>query len=456
MHGILINMYKAKSFKYFFIGVFSFLLIFSFVIKSPQISLAETQEEAKIRLQAELAELERQIAEQEKIISTTQAKSATLSRDISLLQSQINKKQLEIKKIDNNISSLSSQISTKNVELTQLSTNLERQKQALANSIRNVNSFDGINSLITLILNNKTISEFFQDADRIVLLQDAVNKNLEALRDTTNAVTKVKESLEDDKDTQLALKDQQRLEQRKIDASKSEKNTLLKETKGQEAIYQKQLAEKRAKAAQIRAALFDFAGGATKAIPFGDALALAEQAQKVTGVSPAFVLAILTQESALGANVGKCYLSDTSSGAGFNINTKAEYPNVMKAERDIPPFIQITASLGLDPLKTVVSCPIPSAGGYGGAMGPAQFIPSTWQEVAPQVGARNPWNAKDAIFASSQYLANIGAADSYASQVKAACRYYGTGGATCSYGRSVMSKVEGIQEKIDYLKQYGQ
>lgn len=447
-------MYKAKSFKYFFVSFFTFLLIFSFFVKNYEISKAETQEEAKIRLQAELAELEKQITEQEKIISTTQAKSASLSRDISLLQSQINKKQLEIKKIDNNIYALSNQISDKNTELKQLNSNLERQKAALAKVMRDMNSFDGINTFLTLILDNKTISEFFQDADKIISLQDAVNKNLNTIRGISDQVTKVKESLEDNKDTQLALKDQQKLEQRRIDATKTEKNTLLKETKGQEALYQKQLAEKKAKAAQIRAALFDFAGGATKAIPFGDALTFAEQAQKITGVSPAFVLAILTQESALGANVGKCYLSDTISGAGYNINTGAQFPNVMKAERDIAPFLKITASLGLDPLKTIVSCPLNI--GYGGAMGPAQFIPSTWQEVAPQVGAFNPWNAKDAIFASSQYLANIGATDSYASQVKAACRYYGTGGTTCSYGRSVMSKVEGIQEKIDYLKQYGE
>ena len=127
----------------------------------------------------------------------------------------------------------------------------------------------------------------------------------------------------------------------------------------------------------------------------------------------------------------------------------------MKASRDVPVFLEITSSMGLDPLKTVVSCPIPSAGGFGGAMGPAQFIPSTWKEVARQIDISNPWNANDAILASSRYLANLGAKNSYLSQIRAACRYYGTGGSNCSYGRSVLSKVPAIQSNIDYLTQYG-
>lgn len=433
-----------------------FILVFSFNNINIKSSFAETKEEERIRLQAELANLEKQIAEQQKIISTTQAQGASLSRDISLLQSQINKKQLEIKKIDGNISSLSNQIVDKNVELSNLSNTLDKQKTALSNALRNMYVFDGTNSFINLILNQKTISDFFEDADKIIAFQSAISEDVNKIKITTNDVNKAKSDLQDNKDTQIALKNEQKAAQQKIDKNKSEKNSLLKETKGQEALYKKQLAEKQAKAASIRAALFSFAGGETKAIPFGDALKYAEQAETQTGVPAALVLAILTQESALGANVGKCYLSDLESGAGYNINTKTKYDNVMKPSRDLQPFISITKKLGMDPLSTVVSCPIPSAGGYGGAMGPAQFIASTWLEVEAGAGVHNPWNAKDAITASSYYLSQIGAANSYASQVKAACRYYGTGGSSCSYGTQVMSKVAGIQEKIDYLKQYGE
>ena len=83
---------------------------------------------------------------------------------------------------------------------------------------------------------------------------------------------------------------------------------------------------------------------------------------------------------------------------------------VMKPSRDVQPFFQITQQLGRDPYNTPVSCPIPSVGGYGGAMGPAQFIPSTWLQYQGKIeqlkgGSVDPWNIRDAFLAAAVYLA---------------------------------------------------
>ena len=430
--------------------IFLLLIIFSRIY----ISSAQSIDQTRAALQNELNILEQQIADQQKIIATTQAQGASLSRDISLLQGKINEKELEIRKIDGNITVLSSQILDKNMELGTLNDTLDRQKQALSDSLRNIETFDGSNNFVTFILADTSLSQFFEDVNKLGDLQNAINTNVSKIKYTTGQVTQVKSDLEDNKDSQVALENQQKLEQDQITATKSQKNNLLQETKGQESLYKKQLSDKQAQATKIRAALFKFAGGGTAAISFGDALSYAKAAESQTGVPAAFVLAILTQESSLGANVGKCYLLDTSTGAGYNINSGIKYSNVMKASRDIPDFLQITSNLGTDPLKTVVSCPIPSAGGYGGAMGPAQFIPSTWKGISEEIEVSNPWGAHDAIFASSKYLSDLGADSSYLSQIRAACKYYGTGGSNCSYGNSVMSKVTAIQSNIDYLTQY--
>ena len=164
----------------------------------------------------------------------------------------------------------------------------------------------------------------------------------------------------------------------------------MEQTKGKESEYQKMLSATKQKAAEIRARIFELIG-VPKAPTFGEALDIAKYVESITGVRPAFLLAVLEQESALGQNVGQCYLANTNTGAGVKANGNgAIVSRIMSPTRDVPYFLNITQELGRDPFKTVVSCPM--SFGWGGAMGPAQFIPSTWMlyrdRVKSVVGTR--------------------------------------------------------------------
>ena len=93
-------------------------------------------------------------------------------------------------------------------------------------------------------------------------------------------------------------------------------------------------------------------------------------------------------------------------------------------------------------------------------MGPAQFIPSTWQLLETRIAsalnqsisAVSPWNPQDAFVASALYLSDLGAvAGSYTSERTAACKYYS--GQACgavkgntAYATSVLSLTNNIQE----------
>jgi membrane-bound lytic murein transglycosylase B len=212
------------------------------------------------------------------------------------------------------------------------------------------------------------------------------------------------------------------------------------------------LADKAKRRAEILAVLFDLRDAS--AIPFGKALEYAKTAQEKTGVEPAFLLGIISHESNLGQNVGSCYITNLDTGGGVNSKTNKVYKSIMKPTRDVKPFMDVTLALGRDPYKTLVSCP----GGestYGGAMGPAQFIPSTWQgikgRVATMLGIKtpDPWYPRDAFIASALFLSDLGGSgSSYTAQIKAACKYFGSGGATCTYGRNVMTKVANIQKTM--------
>ena len=85
-------------------------------------------------------------------------------------------------------------------------------------------------------------------------------------------------------------------------------------------------------------------------------------------------------------------------------------------------------------------------------MGPAQFIPSTWNLFADRLKtilgkAGDPWAIKDSFTASGLYLSDLGASSQTLSAEKsAASRYYG---GSASYARSVASRASCIQSFID-------
>ncbi len=127
-------------------------------------------------------------------------------------------------------------------------------------------------------------------------------------------------------------------------------------------------------------------------------------------------------------------------------------------------FLQIMKELGLPPEGQPLSCPVAS-GGWGGAMGPTQFIPTTWLSVRTRlasmlgISATNPWNARHAVHATGLYMSDLGAnTGGYTAERNAACKYYS--GRSCGqssmnntfYGDQVLAKAAGIQKDIDFLE----
>lgn len=417
--------------------------------------------EERAALQAQYDELQKEIAEQQQIIADTQAKKNTLQGDVTLLDAQIKAAQAQINAKNITIKQLSSQIAQKNVVIGQLSERIERGKESLASILRQEDQIDR-SSIIVIALSRGDFSDFFADIDAFVAIKSDLQALFSDIR-AAKAQTEVeKADLAAKQDQTADAKYAVEVQQRQIAGNKADKQQLLAITTNKEAEYKKVLAERQAKAAAIRAALFPLRDAS--AISFGVALQYAQQAQKTTGVDPALALAILTQESNLGQNVGQCYLKNDSTGAGVGKNTGTPFANVMAPNRDVPVFLQLALALGFDPHNQVVSCPIASAGGWGGAMGPAQFIPSTWtlydEKVAKanNVATANPWDPKDAIMAMSLLLADNGAsAGGYTAEYNAAARYYaGWNGPNTSVGRGyatqVMNTVKNvIQPNIDFL-----
>lgn len=445
--------------------LFSFLffgLLFAGFSFSDSTAYAQSREQ----LEKDLVDLENQIKQLQGTITQTQAQKSSLSRDVSLLNQKISQSKLKIQSHDKAISRLSANITEKNRTLNALDAKIERGKESMAQIIRKTQYIED-SSLIAVGLQSKTISTFFEDVDSFSTINRSLNGSFADIRATQQEIEEVKEELIEAKDQESEKKLAQELERKKTESLQKDKNSLLTVTKNQESQYKKVLAEREKEAGQIRAKLFELRD--VGAISFGQAYDMALAASKGTGVRPALILAILMQESSLGSNLGACYLKDTTSGTGVSIKNGLDKPRTMSPTRDVPVFTELVSRLGRDPLKTQVSCwiPIYSGGspiGWGGAMGPSQFIPSTWKIFEDRIEkitgspTADPWNPRDAITATALYLYDLGArSGNETSERNAACRYYS--GRSCSafsaaagYGNSVMRKITGVQADIDKLQ----
>jgi membrane-bound lytic murein transglycosylase B len=253
----------------------------------------------------------------------------------------------------------------------------------------------------------------------------------------------------------------QNLQRRESSVIKKDKDWLLHLTETEYQKYLSERQERQQKATEIRSRIFELIG-IPEAPTFGEAYEIAKYVSGITGVRPALLLAVLKQESNIGKNVGQCYLKNPSTGSGVVVYNSKSVAKVMKPSRDVSPFLDITQALGRDPYNTPVSCPM--SYGWGGAMGPAQFIPSTWKIYKDRLSnitgkPGDPWNIKDAFLAAGLYLSDYGAVQqTYNGEWKAAMIYFsGTSRRTQYngwgfYGDSVMRITEGYEDDIAALE----
>jgi len=405
----------------------------------------------KAELERQLQEIEAQIAEYQKELDTVKGEKNTLQNKIKQLKNQqasitlqIKSTNLQIKNLDSRLSETKSGIE----EATAKSREIQKQIGEYARMIKKYDDFP----LLFIVLTQEKWAGVFDEVERYlqitenfkVLIEEA--GKLKAQLDWRAGV--LADEQEEAKDL-LAIKN---LQQQQLAASVKEQNNLLEETKGKESDYQTVLNDRKKKAAEIKNRLYQLLDVSTQ-ITFGEAVKIAQWASEQTGVRAAFLLAILTQESNLGKNVGTCNRQGDPPEKSWKV--------VMKPTRDQEPFKQITSELGLNVDITPVSCPMRDSKGnqmgWGGAMGPAQFIPSTWMGYKKKIEAitgktANPWDIRDAFIASAIKLKADGAGTK-SGEWAAAMKYFsgGTNTKYRFYGDNVVAMADRYQTDIDAL-----
>ena len=417
------------------------VLLYLSIFLVPALSFAETMEERRARLEQELATIEQDISQKRGVLSEKQKERTTLERDIAILDNEIAIAQQQIKHRDITISKIRDDIGDKQTTITELDKKVARSSASLQQILRRTREIDDT-SLTELILSG-SLTDLLRDLDDFQTIQRALDASFDEIAMYRSDLSARKQALEEQRGDEEQLRRIQVLQRQAIEAKEREKQQILTVTKGEEKTYQQLIAEREKQAAVIRTALFDLRD--SNAISFGVAYQYAKEASATTGVRPAVILGILREESNLGENVGT-----------------GKWKVDMHPTRDQPIFAELMKELGLDPDAMPVSRK-PSYG-WGGAMGPAQFIPSTWvlykDRIARISGENppNPWTPRTAIFASALLMSDNGAdKGTHEAERLAALRYFAgwknaTKSAYAFYGDDVMAFADQYQKDIDILE----
>jgi len=427
--------------------IFPILFLYLFSISA----FGSVQDEIDAR-NKQIEEIQKQIDEYEKQIEGAQNQSQTLQNQINNLNSKINQVQLEIKSLGISINKTSLEIGATEVKIGAAENKINKHKSALGQYVKIINENDQ-RSLTEILLKNQNLSDFFNDLNSIQTTQDNLKTAIDDIKQLKEELEEHQSNLEE-KQTELErAKRLQEIEKRSIDSTKATQAKLLKDTKGQESKYQELVKKSQKDIEAIKnqiGYLIQNGVSAEEAVKYGQLAAIG------AGIRPAFLLAELEQESALGGNVGKCYIVDKTSGATRRITNGQIYNKGIHPTRDLSLFLKITEELGRDPFQTPISC----GSSWGGAMGPAQFIPSTWMGYREEVtrltshNPANPWSIEDAFVAAASKLARDGAdSKTRSGEIAASKRYYcgnamSTKSSCINYANSVQRLAKEIETNL--------
>ena len=431
-------------------------VIFSLLIPSGAGATLQDDINAK---QQQIQQLQQQIDQYEAQAAEVGQKSLTLQNEIARLNAQIGQINAQIKQLSVGIDQTGLEIQQTSAAIDDAEHQIQLHQGALAEYLRAIDQTDQ-KTLTQIILQNNSFSDFFDYVHQIQLTQDNLRLTINSVRDLQASLDNQRDTLEGKKGELERMKSLTEMQQKDLASVKGSKNAILKETKGQEAKFQQLVKQSKLDLQRLQEQIsYLLQGGLT----VEDAVKYAQLAAIGAGIRPAFLLALLDTESRLGLNVGKgnwqddmvqCYIR--LSQIAKTAERKAYY--IKRSQTEANAFIAITGKLGLDPNQLKVSKE-PSYG-CGGAMGPAQFIPSTWlgyeAEVIRITGHQpvNPWNFQDAFTASAIKLANGGATSKdRAGELRAAKAYISGNGscssATCnSYANTIQQKAADIEKNL--------
>ncbi len=216
------------------------VVILSAALLSGNFASAQTDDERIEQLRQQIQELEKQAEQYKGNIATEKAKAQSLGREISLLQNQIGQIQTKISITNTNIDKTKIEIGGTEATIGEKEHMIEKQKSSVTQLLISIQRKDN-ESLLASLMKNENISDFLRQAEYTADINNSLLSLIDDLKSAKLELEDHKHDLEGKKSELEILNQQNRVQQLSLAEVKGGKDKLLKDTKGQEAQYQKML-----------------------------------------------------------------------------------------------------------------------------------------------------------------------------------------------------------------------
>ncbi len=364
-------------------------------------------------------------------VSSSADSSTVDTSKVNNLQDEMSKTQDKIAKTQQQLNQSQSALYVNQVQVYNTKSVIQQVEADIADKEQQITNLSQQEDLNKALLEGY-VEELYYQAQEDPLIQLAVTSiDLNGLTSNTDNMISIKEKILETLDDIGSNKSQLASDQADLSKQKQQHEQLLAQQTAQQGQIvsdiqdtQATLQELQQKMAKLQSDLSSLLG---TNVSVSDVKTAAGIASKATGVRKSFILAELMQESGMGRYTGGC-----------------TYKNAHMHSYDIPVFKKIMTSLhyGLNDKK--VSCP-GSGGGYGGAMGIAQFVPTTWggsdgkSGYIPYISSAtghnppDPWSVIDGVMGMAKKLADAGATSKKGEYAASMIYYCGTSHPTNTY-----------------------
>ncbi len=377
--------------------------------------------------QEQLDSVRNKVNTYEKSSNVMEQKSETIVQIIALLEKKMQEAEVSLKQTGDSLNEVEKLVTAKEEEIFSKEKEINKRKVFLEQYVQELNLLDK-KTIVEIMLEKPSFSDYFKEIENIATFEERLQELLGQLKTDKLTLTQEKDDLDEKKNEQVALYSMQEAQRVSLEQDRQDREELLKETQQEQGRLQ-DLIDKGSETASRLASEITALQSLGAKIDFGQALEEAKTVAGLTGVRAAFLLGVLKVESNMGNNVG-----------GGRYTT-----DMNPAQWD--KFKGICTELGYNPQDKPISrkpCYRNASGecsGWGGAMGPAQFMPTTWlgykAAVASVTGHNppDPWNLRDALTAMGLKLAKVEGVTSHdrTAEHKAASIYL-AGGNWASFG----------------------